>query len=535
MTLTRGKKDIPPALTGYGVYERQVESAGKWYVIMHDTLDRRAWLLDGASALAHISIAGLFSCDKTGMLLADANYQPEQAFKPKADQIKYPQDCEGQLSALKVLLNNNNRGIRIFPDTKKEEKSVRNSGIGASGARVEETQVTTWWRWQDLVTEKLAILELLHDQSVRRRNQPTTDIKLSFGAHNIEGFEFDDIVRNSSPLQPRATEVDSSYGGWLNLSKDIDAITLFGSGFGELIKPAEAFSGGASRAQCGQRASCPAEHDYLVAPLSVLEQIHKRRRGRRDQLNSCVRLGEKSFWPDTLVPMEHCECARKRCGIRTVKLQSGSSNSQQSAVHVAPEEVFKRFARGAVIFGSGETHRTKTTHNTTPQHPRRVSTTQSASRAALDSGIDMGDSSSSNGSPVSTQDSSPPDSGIGSEVASRPEQARTSASAAGSSRTGSSQPGGSQPQPNRSRKNSSHASHASSKTRMSFMEQLMWNSHPGPRNRRSLNDGKSTTSSQTPNDRSAGTEHRRERRGSPTRSTRRRESAETTLPIRRTR
>ena len=82
------------------------------------------------------------------------------------------------------------------------------------------------------MTEKLAILELLHDQSVRRRNQPTTDIKLSFGAHNIEGFEFDDIVRNSSPLQPRATEVDSSYGGWLNLSKDIDAITLFGSGLG---------------------------------------------------------------------------------------------------------------------------------------------------------------------------------------------------------------------------------------------------------------------------------------------------------------
>lgn len=527
MTLNRGKKDIPPALTGRGVYERQVASTGDWNIIMHDTLDRRAWLLDGASALVHICIAGLHSCDKLGKLVAEANDEDEEDFKPKLDQLKYPQGREGLSSAVNVLLKNNNRGIQIFPDIKQEEKSARNSETGVYEKRIE--QVTTWWRWQDLVTEKFAILELLHDQSVRRRNCPATDIRLPFGSHSIEGFEFDDIVQGSSPLQPRVTKVHSSYGGWLNFSNEIDAITLFASGFGELIKPAEAFSGSASRAKCGQRASCPTGYDYLVAPLSVLEQIHKKGRTRKTQLDDSVRLGDKSYWHDTLAPLEHCECARRRCGIKTVKLHSGSSRSQQSEIGAPPEEVFKRFARGAVIFGSGETYSTVPTRNVTPELPRRVSSTQSTSGEARDSGIDMGESSSSNVSPVSPRTNSPPDSGIGSESPRRSERLRTSSSAVGSSRTGSSQHGGSRSDTHSQRRESSHSSRTSS-SGMTLSQWLMRNTTTPSRNRRPSNEVRSTTSQRTQSSRSTGTEQRRERRISPSRSTRRRVNEESTLP-----
>lgn len=508
-----------------------MKAAGGWYVVMHDTLDRRAWLLDGASALAHISIAGLHSCDKLGELVAEANDELEEGFTPKIGQIKHPQGFEGLSSALRVLLNHSNRGIQIFPDTKQEEKSVRNSDTGVSGMRVEQTQVTTWWRWQDLITEKFAILELLHDQTVRRRNAPATDVRLPFGAHSIEGFEFDDIVQGSSPLQPRVTKAESSYGGWLNFSYEIDAITIFASGLGELIKPAEAFSGGASKARCGQRASCPTGYDYLVAPLFVLEQIHhKRGRTRRNQLDHSLRLGEKSFWHDTLVPLEHCDCARRRCGIRTAKLHSSSSSSQQSAISALPEEVFKRFARGAVIFGSGEIHSTTTSRNLTPEVPKRVSPTQSVNSAARDSGVEMGDSSSnSNVSPISPRTSSPPDSGIGSENASRPERVRTSSSNVGSSRAGSSQHGGSRAEAHSQRREASHPSRVSSKSGMSLSEWLMRNTHTPSRNRRPSNEVRSTTSQRTQSSRSEDTIHRRERRESPSRTTRRREREETTL------
>lgn len=523
MTLTRGKKDIPPALTGNRAYALQVSAASDWHVIMHDTYDRRAWLLDGASALVHISIARLYSCDELERLTAEANGESGEEFSPKADQLKYPPNYEGRQSALKVLLNNENRELRIFPETKLEEEVlVRDSDTGNLQRTIKQTK--TWWCWKDLVTEKFAILELLHDQSFRKRHCPATDIKLPFGPRSIEGFEFGDIVQGCSPLQPRVTRLDASYGDWLDFSVEIDAIILFGSGFGELIKPAEVFSGAASKVRCGQRASCPADHDYLAAPISVLTEIHKKCRSRKSRSDNCLRLSEKTFWHDALVPMEHCNCASKRCSIKTAKLQSASASARQSAVQSLPDEVFKRYARGAIVFGSGNTHSITSARDSTPATPRKVPTQKPAKGKERDSGIDMGDSSSnSNMSPTSPRANTPPDSGVGTDGTRRHAWVRVPPSVAESTQTESSQHGRSNSDSPRQHTGSLRPSRTPSKPKKSGWASFFEGSQTSSKQRHSSNDNRQAGTRGSQSGRSSNTGNRRERDGSPARSTSRRQ------------
>ena len=530
VTMTRGKKDIPPALAINRVFESQAISAGQWYVIMYDTLGRRAWLLDGASALVHISRAGLSLCNEQQRIIAEANEESYDESKFKADQLWHPPDCEGRQSALKVLLNNKNRQTKIFASIESREKMIRDPETGSWQQEVVE-QTKTWWRWEDLVREKFAVLEMLHDQCFRRRQTPVTDVRLPFGNRSIEGFEFDDLVHGFSPLQPRVTDLETAYGDWLDFTVGIDAITLFGSGFGDLIKPAEDFSGGASRTRCGQRAPCPENHDYLAAPISLVSEIRKRHKTRKD---NCVQLGEKIFWQDSLVPMENCDCAHKRCSIQTVKLQTDSLFGRQPMRQASSDEVFKRYARGAIIFGSGTTHATHTLRTSTPATPQKNARQPSMKGKERDSGIDMGDSSGSNVPLSSPRTDSPPDSGAVLNTTRRAAWVREASSNAGSYRQGSSHTGRSGAEPSRAsssqteslrqRKRSHPHPQTSSGRKTPLLRHFFGFSSPDPKSRQSLDDTRPVGSPRSHGRHSSRSESHRQHGDSPARSKTRRDA-----------
>ncbi|KAK4965765.1 hypothetical protein LTR42_011778 [Elasticomyces elasticus] len=414
-TMVRGKKDIPAALSNQRIYEDQVSSASQWNVLLYDTYERKGWLVDGASALVHLSKAWLSSYVQRQTVIEEANGMPgAEAQRSAFDQLWHSDSFDGHNTALKTLLNYKNRELRLYAKTETKEELSKDLETGKL-SRVEKT-TKTWWCWEHVVLEKWSLLEQVHDHLVRRRLTPTADLKLPFGKQSIEGFEFNDAVAGFSPLQPRVTKLVSSSGDWLDFAIGMDAITFFGSKFGELIRPASASSGCILDSQCGKRSTCPSNLDYLAVPMSVLAQVQKRNRKRTDGV---VQLGEAIFWADNLLSLEDCDCSRSRCKINVAQLQSDSILNRPTTTQASSDEAFHRYPRGAVLFGQRKTVAVMTTSSSHGSKSQVNSGGSSKSKEPVsDSGVDIGEASSS---PGSAPDSQTADSSAPSVVSERPQ------------------------------------------------------------------------------------------------------------------
>jgi hypothetical protein len=85
----------------------------------------------------------------------------------------------------------------------------------------------------------------------------------------LEGYEFMDIVSAKHTLTPRTVNLQSNGADWIKLTRRIDAIILFGQHFGDIYKPAENIRG----LICKNWETVPQGHDYLAAPISLLQDI----------------------------------------------------------------------------------------------------------------------------------------------------------------------------------------------------------------------------------------------------------------------
>src|SRR5580700_10714662 len=55
VSFARGNKDTPIYLRRGGPYEQEIHFASRIKVVLYDVGDRRGWLVDGASALLHLT------------------------------------------------------------------------------------------------------------------------------------------------------------------------------------------------------------------------------------------------------------------------------------------------------------------------------------------------------------------------------------------------------------------------------------------------------------------------------------------------
>lgn len=110
-----------------------------------------------------------------------------------------------------------------------------------------------------------------------------------------------DIVDGQNNLLPRVATLRSSGRGWVDFTRSINAITLLGRGFGELIQPFKD-----SNEYRKHWKSVPEGMDYLVACTSMLWDICKKY-GDRD--SKPLELASGVYWhkPDKLY--ESCECS----------------------------------------------------------------------------------------------------------------------------------------------------------------------------------------------------------------------------------
>jgi hypothetical protein len=318
-SITRGNKDTPIYLHRGGPYQQEIHSACNMNVVLYDTDDRRGWLVDGASALLHI----------TRTQLCSSPYSDSELFE--IDNFQHADPRGGLKASRKALMDSGNRSLVIFEEVETSVESK--AGVGEEGKAEVKTK-TTRWTYQDLVRQTYHILEQLHDYEARMSTSPAISLRFT-DREKLTGFAFMDIVDGQNDLRPRAVILKSSGRGWVDFTRSIRAFSLFAKGFGDIIRPScEA------NQLCKSWTHVPTGKDYLVACTSSLKEIC-RRYGNHD--SNPMELANGIYWhkPDKL--FESCKCNSKSCD-RVQVLLPASLGSKRHPQPFGCDD-------GAVIFG----------------------------------------------------------------------------------------------------------------------------------------------------------------------------------------
>ena len=365
-----GKKDISVTIADSRPYEQQIDAASEMCVILYDTETQKGWLLDGATALLHLTRGWLSS-----------SYD-----SPNASQAIHKFTCpttfDGRKSSLVALNLEANRGIELY------SRKSRSTDANASESK---------WCWEQLVEQKWIALEKLHDY-IERSSQYIAQLPSGLLPSTLEGFEFLDILSNKATIKSKSIRLDSNAATWLNMVKDNGILAIFGSGFGDLIVHSSS-APVAMNTGCSQQLPVPEYNEFLAAPLYVIRKLAENYDERED---GSISLSDSAYWakPDTCI--RKCSCACKKSRKCLPSLAQLKNDGQLEHVFEAmgkkrkscpKTDIFRCHPNGAVIFGSGmkistkKPRKRKQNFNDVMRSNTRVRTS--------DSGVDVGSSNSS--------------------------------------------------------------------------------------------------------------------------------------------
>ncbi|KAM3485931.1 hypothetical protein MY8738_000951 [Beauveria namnaoensis] len=327
--LTPGVKELPPHLPRNGTIP-QLKWLSKRYIVFWDEKVKRGWLVNGTSALLHIMRASLAQSehdDSSACLLFD-----------KSKMNNFPDKSYKHNTAMRVLIDQGNQGLVIYPDSISQTRKT-----SAESGNSTNTQTSTYFHFGDLAKKHFAALEQMIDYHSHLAGRDGINLKIRLRKH-LEGWDFVDLVNEIRP-QPRVATIPTLGHGWIDFVRSIEAITLFGSNFGELLQPA-------SRTGLCDRWSSLPQQDYLLAAsvadlTAIMEQYGDPHAAPRE-------LARNIIWHSPADTYAACPC----------KLSQASGHGKAAAYHVGPVQVLLPRGRlppasgqrelepdGAVVFG----------------------------------------------------------------------------------------------------------------------------------------------------------------------------------------
>jgi nucleoside phosphorylase len=207
-----GKKDLPCRIIR-DEYIEKLSWVAKQYVVMWDAAEKRGWLVNGACALLHLLLAS-FDFNRTDPL--------GFAFRLNLADIKGPELPFTPGSAMEVLLNPDNLSLELYHAK-------------------EGNTVETWMppvRVRDRVDRLYNMLEKIMDHQAEIMGRDSEALR-GMPRGNLEGWDFKDLATLEDPLYPRIYKLGARGKSWVDFTRAIRAATLFGTGFGEIIRPAQ--------------------------------------------------------------------------------------------------------------------------------------------------------------------------------------------------------------------------------------------------------------------------------------------------------
>jgi hypothetical protein len=309
-----GKKDKPGRAIITDDYNKQIEWVEQRFVVFYDRSEKRAWLIDGLSALLHLVRASLARRRNLGHeVLFDEN-----------DIKESDSPYTGKAAARAVFYNRDNQDLKIY---ERWNRVVEETSQEGAVLETKQTTRRTWEQLPDLVGEIYMTLRMLFDiqTDVMTTNGYGARVRTSPRRH-LEGWEFRDVATGADPLLPKATILQDFGLGWVDLVRNINAIILFGMDFGEILKPSgmdeqHSLSCESDIAKvdlatdpaqggnlCARWTRLPSALDLLATTTPVIRDIMERVYRHPDENKHLRELVEGLYWHSPDRVFENCHC-----------------------------------------------------------------------------------------------------------------------------------------------------------------------------------------------------------------------------------
>ncbi|KAL4964870.1 Pfs domain protein [Aspergillus stella-maris] len=296
LSVSLGRKDVRVRRDGYMSKMKWI--AGK-YMTMWDSGEERGWFLNGATGLLHIVRASLERERSDPALRSAILLKPED--------IHEAAETHRSHAALEVLLNIHNLNLRVYHVD--ADITFKN--------RVEDCydRLEKMFDYQTIGLRK--------DQNVPRSS--------------LEGWDFQDLAHERDPIYPRHTTLHEEGLSWVDFTRSINAITLFGRDFGQLMRPIST---------CSKSSALTPGKSFLAAAVSDLNKVMA---SNGDLFSTPLRLTRDTIWHVAESTSFPCLCEHSGQCHRTPAIQSLLPYSMRG--ELPARQPGNRGNNGAVIFG----------------------------------------------------------------------------------------------------------------------------------------------------------------------------------------
>ncbi|CAF9942447.1 hypothetical protein IMSHALPRED_003684 [Imshaugia aleurites] len=302
MNFALGGKDGLFHYSQDGPFQKTINHAENLPVVLYDQKDRRAWLVPALPVILHI-------------IQLQNHLQP---FIVGGNKVTIsPLDPSRQSQAAKEAVARN-KSQKLFDCEANEDKE---------------------YFFRDAVLDIWSIFDRLMEREAT--TQATPGARVNYTWHKIlYGWEFRAIADDDTLLKQKRQALKRTAGRWYDLVKEVDAVVLFASGLGDIIKPRSDLDG-----LCRKWRSLPKDKDYLAVCVPMLEKFYAKAGHRQDHQ---YLTSTKLQWHRGSTIFEQCAGIALDCD-KCDRLQQIFHESYKTIWHGKPSG--KLEASGCVVFG----------------------------------------------------------------------------------------------------------------------------------------------------------------------------------------
>ncbi|KFX87483.1 hypothetical protein V494_06530 [Pseudogymnoascus sp. VKM F-4513 (FW-928)] len=286
-----GVRDKPIHVSRNG-YVDKLQWIHKKYVVFWDEEVKRGWLVNGTSALLHLL--------RTSLRLNTVD-DFSFALLCKPEDLKEASTPHTTRSAIRVLMDEENKDLPLYVDKVEtyEEETTKIDGNSLPGIPEKVIKKkTTYVRVVDRIERLYNVIEKIIDHQIEIEGQSGVNMKIRVRRH-LEGWDFRDLAADNDPYKPHVVALQTIGSGWVDFTRAIRAITLFGRGFGEIIQPSNTIF-------CSRWRALPEHGYYLAVCVSDLKEIMLQHEG--DVTAIPRKLTRDITWHSPDTAFEPCKC-----------------------------------------------------------------------------------------------------------------------------------------------------------------------------------------------------------------------------------